>query len=270
MSTEPRIKRSTRAPRSTRRPPGSEPVITQTEPKRRRMKAPALILALTGAALIGYQPAMNHVIGPMQLERAHASAYELTPEDIQENIERIESERERLPQQEFEALFDPESIESIDALSAKPVTNTENLVGGIYAPTVNLNMPIFYGLSQDVLYSGAGTMKSDQKMGEGNYALIGHNSKNPNALFAPTHRLKVGDPVYVSDKETVYTYTVSETKIVNPSDIHVIDDVLDTSILTLISCTDDSKQRVVVHAELSAETPVKDTPTDITSAFGAY
>lgn len=269
MATNENPKRSTRAPgRSTRRPP-DEPVVVESPRKSRRM-IPAIALTLVGTGLLGYQPVMNHVVGPAQLERAHASAAELTQEDIQENIERLTLPEDDAGKAARDELFDPSSIETIDALAAKPVMNTDQIVGGVYAPTVNMNMPILYGLSQEVLYSGAGTMKKDQKMGEGNYALLGHNSKNPDALFAPTHRLKVGDPVYVSDKTTVYTYTVTETKVVNPSEIQVIDDVLDASILTLISCTDDSKQRVVVHAELSDEQPVADAPEDITNAFGAY
>jgi len=39
---------------------------------------------------------------------------------------------------------------------------------------VNLKLPIVKGVDDTALATGGGTLKPDEKMGEGNYALAGH------------------------------------------------------------------------------------------------
>ena len=48
------------------------------------------------------------------------------------------------------------------------------LFGAIAIPKVNLYLPILLGLSDDSLSTGAGTMRKNQVMGQGNYPLAGH------------------------------------------------------------------------------------------------
>ena len=49
------------------------------------------------------------------------------------------------------------------------------VIGGIAIPEVEINLPIFKGLDNVNLFYGAGTMKPDQRMGEGNYSLASHH-----------------------------------------------------------------------------------------------
>ena len=46
---------------------------------------------------------------------------------------------------------------------------------GISIPELNMNLPIFKGLENVALYYGAGTMKENQVMGQGNYSLASHH-----------------------------------------------------------------------------------------------
>lgn len=252
--------RSTRPKRSTRR---ETPAVAKRKSRFDVRLVAALTLFFVGAVLLLYQPVMNHIIGPAQLEKAYAN--HLSADDIQANLTRHQSAD--ATDKEAAELFDPDSIQTINALTPNPKIDKQNVIGGVYAPAVGMKLPIMFGMNQDLLLSSAGTMKREQVMGEGNYALIGHNSKNPNALFAPTHRLKAGDVVYVTDKQTVYAYEVSTHKIVKPSEIHVINDVPGESMLTLISCTDDSVSRVVVQAKLVDTVDYSDAQPDIIKAF---
>ena len=43
---------------------------------------------------------------------------------------------------------------------------------GISIPELNMNLPIFKGFENVALYYGAGTMKENQVMGQGNYSLL--------------------------------------------------------------------------------------------------
>lgn len=247
------------AKRSTRR----EPPAPVKQKRSKKGLLPIVALLVVGLVLMLYQPVMNHVIGPAQLTKVYAN--NLTAEDIQENTER--HERAEYTEEEAAELFDPESVETITTLSANPTINRDHVVGGLYAPSVGMMMPIMNGLSQDVLMSSAGTMKRGQKMGEGNYSLIGHNSKNPNTLFAPTHRMQVGEMVYVTNKSQVYAYKVTGTRVVAPSEIGVIEDVPGKQLLTLISCTDDGTERVTVSAELVETIDFADAEEHIIKAF---
>ena len=49
------------------------------------------------------------------------------------------------------------------------------VIGGISIPELNMNLPIFKGLENVALYYGAGTMKENQVMGQGNYSLASHH-----------------------------------------------------------------------------------------------
>lgn len=248
--------------RSTRVSRSSQPSVKQRSVKSSNKKAwlLATVFAVVGIGLLAYQPVMNYIIGPMQLNKAYAKANTLSAEDIQANAE-------RLSQEELDKLFDYDSVRTITTLEVSPVINTQNVVGGIYVPSVNMMMPIMYGVSQDVLKNSAGTMKPEQRMGKGNYAIIGHNSRNKNALFAPIRRINKGDSMYITDKNKVYEYKMTAKKVVQPTDIHVIDDVEGKTILTLLSCNKDGTKRVVVQGELVNEFDYADASKELLKAF---
>ncbi|BAP84919.1 sortase [Paucilactobacillus hokkaidonensis JCM 18461] len=109
-------------------------------------------------------------------------------------------------------------------------------VGTIKIPAVSLNLPIGLGLSKAVLSVGAGTMKSEQKLGQGNYALAGHHMNNPNVLFSPLMRVKKGNMIYISDTQQTYQYRVTSIKHVNKQQSSVVDDIPGKELVTLVTC----------------------------------
>lgn len=264
---QPRSTRRKRAPGTINRSTRGDPVSKKTRSFSTKRLTTIAVLVVVGLILVLYQPVMNHWVGPAQLNQVYAEAKSVSAQEIQENV--IRHQKEPLSAEDDAELFNPDSVETISSLAANPTINRANVVGGIYAPSVGLNLPIMYGLSQDVLLSSAGTMKRDQQMGMGNYSLIGHNSKNPNALFAPTHRLRDGDVIYVTNKQKIYRYEVNETRVVSPSEIQVIHDVPGETLLTLLSCTDDGTERVLVQAELVDEYEYDEASDDVLNAFNA-
>lgn len=259
--TDKNSKRSTRV-RSTRNksaPPTTQPVVgsVKKKPSKKRFTILISLCMLIGLSLLSYQPIMNHLIGPSQLEKAYVN--NLSAEKLQANKERHDKSND--------TLFDYESVQTITTLEANPVINTDNVVGGIYVPSVNMTMPIMYGVNHETLLSSAGTMKPNQEMGLGNYALIGHNSKNASALFAPIKRIEQGDMMYITDKERVFAYKMTVKEIVQPSDIHVINDVDGQNILTLLSCTDDGTERVLIQGELVETFNYQDADDDMLKAM---
>ncbi|MGZ7204728.1 class A sortase, partial [Streptococcus pyogenes] len=93
------------------------------------------------------------------------------------------------------------------------------VIGGIAIPDFGVNLPIFKGLSNVALMYGAGTMKEDQVMGQGNYTLASHHvfgiAGASETLFSPLEKSKAGMKIYVTDKENIYVYVITEVEVLN-------------------------------------------------------
>ncbi|MCQ6336231.1 MULTISPECIES: class A sortase [Bacillus cereus group] len=82
-----------------------------------------------------------------------------------------------------------------DVLSVS--TPTQGAVGEIINNRIGLHVPIFPGANQSNLLSGAATLSPNQKIGQGNYVLLGHHMKDESLLFSPIMKLKKNDSVYL-------------------------------------------------------------------------
>lgn len=114
--------------------------------------------------------------------------------------------------------------------------NAADVIGKIAIPAVGMKLPIFYGIAQNNLMRGAGTMKPNEQMGTGNYCLAGHHMMDGNILFGPLAKVKNGDSIYLTDKTYVYKYTVTNVKTVYETDTSVLNDVPGQRICTLVTC----------------------------------
>lgn len=131
-------------------------------------------------------------------------------------------------------------------------------VGGISIPALKLNLPIFKGVGYEEMMFGAGTMKADQVMGQGNYALASHNVFDDNnqsdgkKLFSPLIKAKVGQTIYLTDKQSFYVYKVTSIDTVSQYSVDVVDDVPGENRVTLITCLDlAATKRIIVVGELN-------------------
>lgn len=172
--------------------------------------------------------------------------------------------------QDKDASFDFDAVTSVDfetVLAGRFSDENLYVLGGLAIPSVNLNLPVYKGLSQYAITFGAGTMKESQKMGEGNYALASHHMNNDSVLFGPLINIKMGAPMYLTDLENIYEYTVTYKETVAPTRVDLIEDVDDKKLLTLITCDDGGATRLAVQGELKSITPVKKAPKEVQKAF---
>ena len=174
-----------------------------------------------------------------------------------------------------EGNFDFNSVKSISSeavLSAQWDAQQLPVIGGIAVPEVEINLPIFKGLDNVNLFYGAGTMKPNQKMGEGNYSLASHHiftAENASQmLFSPLVNAKEGMKIYLTDKDKVYTYEIREVKHVTPDRVDEIDDREGINEITLVTCVDyDATERIIVKGDLKDIKPYSETPSDVIAAF---
>ena len=120
----------------------------------------ASILFVIAAILLAADPIRTFLLSRLQAEQSQINS-SLTLSAVKAN-------------ELQEAEFDFSKVEPIDlnqVLKANMKKGTFLTLGQIAVPSVKLNLPIYKGLANEVLLSGAGTMKPTQKMGQGNYAL---------------------------------------------------------------------------------------------------
>lgn len=84
----------------------------------------------------------------------------------------------------------------------------------------------------------------------GNFCVAGHNFKNKN-MFSNLKKLKIGDKLFVSDREIgKVEYEIFKIDTVLPEDISCLDAVTENQKeVTLITCTSDSKKRIIIKAK---------------------
>lgn len=177
--------------------------------------------------------------------------------------------------EKVETTYDFASVESISTesiLKAQMDAQDLPVIGGIAIPELKINLPIFKGLGNTELSYGAGTMKEHQVMGEANYALASHHifgmTGSSEMLFSPLDHAKNGMKIYLTDKEHIYTYTISSVEIVDPTAVYVIDDREGIDEITLVTCTDlEATQRTIVKGTFDGKVAFKEAPVEVLKSF---
>lgn len=166
--------------------------------------------------------------------------------------------------------FQFEKVRELDLKTILMATANRNditIIGRISIPSVSLNLPIGLGVSNDTLALTAGTMKKNQEMGQGNYALAGHHMKREDLLFSPLFRVGIGDNVYLTDLKYVYEYQIDEQKMIEATDVKVIEDTKGEKILTLITCDKDGTERLLTRGFFLRKIPIEKATHEMREAF---
>lgn len=131
----------------------------------------------------------------------------------------------------------------------------EELNTKISINSIEVEGDIYEGLEPTTMNKGFWHFPTSNLPGQkGNIVIIGHRYAKlpPNRdTFFNLDKVKVGDRIEVKQSDTVYTYIVTDSKIVEKNDISVLQDYSDYRI-TLITCSPlwTSKQRLVIVGKL--------------------
>jgi len=158
------------------------------------------------------------------------------------------------------ATFDYAAVQSVsfeDILKSQMNRQNYPVIGDISIPELQINLPIFKGVDPNALMAGAGTLKENQVMGQGNYTLASHHIfdsfgySGANLLFSPLMRAQKGQSVYITDLDKVYHYVIHDIQTVPETKGDVILDEPGKKEITLVTCYDAQAQyRLVVKAQL--------------------
>ena len=126
---------------------------------------------------------------------------------------------------------------------------TNNYLGYIEFSNGNKRL-ITTGTDKRTLDKGlVGTITTSSNLDDefGNIMLAGHNTYN---VFRTLHYLSIGDQIKIVSHQNTYNFYVIEKHTINDDDFSYFKQVKDRKILTLITCMNNGKQRLVVIAEL--------------------
>lgn len=273
-------------------------MIKRKKQKRISLTAIAFFLFLIPIVILLYQPYLFYIDNPSTINNVLSEAKEVERPAIENNERFIEQYVEKIDMaqqtsdgitetvlleenpyklsnegakevyEEAGITYDFEQVESIRSIPSDITLNRNLLRGQILISEVDMNLPIVEGVSNENLYTGASTMKPNQQLGKGNYALAGHLMPDPNTLFSPLKEVSEGMNVYVSNMDTVYTYEISEIKEVPPTAIEVISDEAGEGLLTLVTCSNvEGTNRLIVQAQLVNEQSINTIDQDIYNQF---
>lgn len=111
------------------------------------------------------------------------------------------------------------------------------LIGVLSIPKIDLTVAVGEGVDKNTLRYTAGHFPQTARPGEvGNFSLAGHRNYTFGEFFNRLDEVAPGDELNVEYGETTYTYRVTDTLVVEPHEVWVLDPTEQPTI-TLVTCT---------------------------------
>lgn len=171
-------------------------------------------------------------------------------------IEEYQKEVENLKKEEIDAI--KEAVEKYNSQLQAAVTKDEDgqwreggisyldmlgigsALGYITIPKIDVNLPIYYGTSPEVLEKGVGYIEqtSFPLGGLGTHSVLTGHRGMPNAvLFTDLDKVEKGDKFYLHVLDEVLAYQVDQIKVVEPDDTSDLKIVGEKDYCSLVTCT---------------------------------
>lgn len=123
------------------------------------------------------------------------------------------------------------------AQESKKIDKEKGIIGIITIPKINLEAAIGEGVDTETLKYAVGhfpgTPLPEKK---GNFCIAGHRSYTYGEFFNRLDELQIDDEIFIKTESSQYKYKVYEKKVIEPSEISVLDNTK-SPIITLVTCT---------------------------------
>ena len=147
------------------------------------------------------------------------------------------------------------------------------VMGYIKIPKINIKLPIYHSVEDNVLQKGVGHVKeSSLPIGTNNQnsLLMGHTGLPTSRIFTSLEKLEIGDyiQIYILDKELYYK--VDKIDIIEPKElIERLPVQENRDLITLVTCTPYgvNSHRLVIEAERTDEIPTEITDNITTKNY---
>lgn len=137
------------------------------------------------------------------------------------------------------------------------------MMGYISIPCIEIYLPIYHGVGEEVLCKGIGHMKDSSFPigGEGNHSVLtGHTGLPSAELFSDLSKVKQGDMFYITILSETQKYKVDQIKVVLPDETQDLAPVAGKDYCTLVTCTPYgiNSHRLLVRGGRVVEEPTAD------------
>ncbi|HAT4218963.1 TPA: class D sortase [Clostridium perfringens] len=127
-------------------------------------------------------------------------------------------------------------------------TNNDGVIAILKISSINLKVPVVNG-EENLNYVVAKYRNSPNFGENGNTILAGHNNM-AGSIFKNLYKVKIGEIVEVQKDNEIFKYKITEREIVEPNDPSLLAQDLSKKEITLITCTNRAKQRLILKGEL--------------------
>ncbi len=136
----------------------------------------------------------------------------------------------------------------------------DDVIGRFRYPSLNIDLPVFHGTSDNVLAKGVGHLYGSSLPvgGPSTHSVLTSHSGIPDAeLFNPLHSAKTGDIFSTEVMDHTFLYKVNRVEVVKPDDISSLKITAGEDSITLVTCTPVgvNSHRLLVHASRIADIP---------------
>lgn len=133
----------------------------------------------------------------------------------------------------------------------EPIPKIGEEMGIIEIPSINLKTVIVNGTDKKYLKYYVCHFETSAMPGEnGNFSLAGHSSYVYNQVFDNLHKVVLNDEIKIKTINNEYIYKITEISETNPSNISVLEQNMDNKEITLVTCVDEGKNRLIVKGEI--------------------
>lgn len=200
----------------------------------------ALILFLVVGLGVIFYPAISDWWNSLHASRA-ISDYVTAVEQVDNSeLEKMIADAEAYNKRLYgNQTFDMEDQEYLEYEKLLDISGT-GIMGYISIPSINVNLPIYHGTSDEVLQIAAGHLAGSSLPvgGESTHSIIsGHRGLPSAKLFTDLDKLVVGDTFVISILNENLTYRVDQIKVVLPEDTSELTITNGKDYCTLVTCT---------------------------------
>ncbi|EGT0689468.1 class D sortase (plasmid) [Clostridium perfringens] len=123
-----------------------------------------------------------------------------------------------------------------------------NVIGILEIKSIGLKAPIVLG--EENLDYVVAKYRSSANFGQaGNVILAGHNNMK-GSIFKSLYKVKIGDIIEIKTDNNIYKYKLTERVIVNPSDSSLLTQDISKKEITLITCINRAKERLILKGKI--------------------
>lgn len=226
-----------------------------------------LILGIVCIGVLVYIPVsqyIHYLAGVTEIYDFARSAEEISDKEIGQRMRLAEAYNQKLRGGNI-AITDPFTEAELEEGERHYawMLEVKHQIGTIIIPKINQQIPIRAGTSEEVLQKGAGHIQNTSLPIGGNttHAVITAHRGLPNqVLFTDLNLLEKGDRFFVDTIGGRVAYDVVETKIVEPTEISVLELQENKDMITLLTCTPYgiNSHRLLVIGERGEYVPEKD------------